>query len=135
MIRRPKSHRRGIALVLVIGCLFAFVIILGVMIRVGVNEVQQSRIEERRMFASWLAESGLERAWSKLAASREYTGETWTLTKENLDGVIRITVEAVPDAPHRRLVRAQAEYPASSTTHARQTRTAEITLPSSGEPR
>ncbi len=131
---RP-SPRRGVALVLAVTCLFVLTIVLGSLIRMGVSERRQARAEERLLRAVWLAESGLERAWARLSEMPDYRGETWEILAESLGGdqpaVVTIVAEPVPNAPARRLVRVQANYPSSGSSRARHTRTIEFDLPAS----
>jgi hypothetical protein len=79
--------------------------------------------EEHRMQAEWLAESGLARAAARLADDPGYKGEIWDVAAGSLGGdepgVVRIAVEAVKDAPKRRRVRAEADFPAGTPRRAR----------------
>jgi hypothetical protein len=119
-------------MVMVIACLIVFAIVFGVLTKLGLAARSQARAEERRLRAAWLAESGLERAWARLSASKSYAGETWEIPAETLRGpdaaVVRIVVEDVPGKAGTRRVSAQADYPREGTSRARQSRTAEMTF-------
>jgi type II secretory pathway component PulK len=82
------------------------------------------RTEQRRSQAEWLAESGLARAVARLAADRNYKGETWEIPAQALggdwDGVVRINVETVENQPARRRVSVEADYPSVEEPRARQ---------------
>jgi hypothetical protein len=123
-----SSRRRGIVLVLSVVCMSILVIVFGTLTRMAMMERSQARSEERRLRAGWLAESGLERAWVKLAGSPTYPGETWNLTAESLRGrdpaIIRITVDPIPGDPRHVRVTSRADYPREGSSRARQTRTA-----------
>ena len=74
-----KTNPRGVALLTAIVCLAVVALICGSLVRVAHTQRQQTRTEERRLQAEWLAEAGLERAAAKLADSQEYAGETWQI--------------------------------------------------------
>ncbi|MDB5351531.1 MAG: hypothetical protein JWN86_2778 [Planctomycetota bacterium] len=128
----PKKTRRGVALLMVVACLAVLAIVLGVLLRIGVAERRQSLASERRLRATWLAESGLERAWAGLSRSRDYGGETWDLSPETLHGrdgaLVVIAVERIPGSPDRRKVTARADYPREGSSRVRQTRTTVMNL-------
>jgi type II secretory pathway component PulK len=132
MTSKPTSSRRGLAMVMVVTCLIVFAIVFGVLTKLCFAERSQARAEERRLRAVWLAESGLERAWSKLSASKSYAGETWEIPARTLHGpdgaVVRIAVETVAGKPEWRRVTATADTPREGTSRARQTRSADIDL-------
>jgi Tfp pilus assembly protein PilV len=127
-----QSQRRGIVIVPVIVCVVIVMLISGALLRMVLMERRQARIEERRLQADWLAESGLERAWVRLASNADYRGETWQVAAEVLggsqDGSVTIAVERVEGQPSRRLVRVRADYPREATTKARQTKHVVIEL-------
>jgi len=113
-------------------CLFVILLLGAMLVRLAVAERGQQRVDERRWQAEWLAESGLERAWAKLAADRDYAGETWALAPEDLGGPwggrVRIEVERIPDHPDRRRIKAKADYPADATLRARRSKQLTIEL-------
>ena len=126
--RRRIAGRRGdsglIAVVMVVA-LVVIALIGGALLRVAAARRAQVRMEERRLQADWLAESGLERASARLAGDAGYLGETWQVPPAELGGpwgaTVSIAVEAVPDRPDRRLVRVRAEYPREAQRRARRT--------------
>ena len=132
MKARRNRTPRGVALLVVVGCLAVMVLVFGALIKVGIAERQEARAEETRLRAAWLAESGLERAWAKLAEKADYSGETWELPAETLQGhdaaVVHIAVESVAGKSERRRVTARADYPRDGTSRARQTRVVEMNI-------
>ena len=127
-----STNRRGVALLTAIVCLAVIAVICGSLIRVVHAQRQQTRLEERKLQAEWLAESGLERAAAKLADSQDYSGETWQIAAPEFAGrggaSVTITVEKVTDQPANRLVRVQANYPVDSAGRARHSKQAAMTI-------
>ncbi len=111
---RP-ARRRGVVLLVGIVCLAVASVLFLSLLRLSVAERHRVDTEAWQLQAAWLAESGLERAAARLAADPEYQGETWSLPADVLgtqdDAAVRIQVENVPDDPHRRTVRVEADYP------------------------
>ena len=112
----------------VLVCFTLILLMASVLLKIGLAQRTQTQGEERRLQAEWLAEAGLERAGAKLAAARDYTGETWTVPAEDLDardaGLIAIQVEPVPDHPTRRRVTIVADFPRDADQRARQRKVA-----------
>ena len=125
MIARPKS-RRGAALLMAVVVMGFLLMVLMVLLKLCLAERRQSRFEENRMRASWLAESGLERAWAKLATSPNYRGERWEISAESLrshdPAVVKIEVEPIAGDTGRVRVTSQADYPREGPSRTRQTR-------------
>ncbi len=126
-------RRRGAALIVAILLMTLLVLVIGTLARVGLAERTQTRAEERRLKASWLAESGLERAWAKILADPSYVGETWEIPAEAFHeshpASVLIRVEPISDRPGARRVVARADFPKDGTSRARQTRTSLMNLP------
>ena len=116
--------------VLVIVCVAVTGVMLVSIAKIAAARRQVMQTELWRAQATWLAESGLERAAWRLAADADYTGETWTLSADQLSGtdaaVVRIEVEAVPQQPNRRLVRIQVDYPDHPQHRSRQSKQAVV---------
>ncbi len=127
-----RTPRRGIALVAVIAVLILLFAVFGLLVRLGLNERKQVRAEERRIAASWLAESGLELAKARLDLDPGYDGGTWRIAPEESGGtdagLIRIRVETPPDQPSRRTVHVWADTPPDGAHRVRQSRVATIDL-------
>jgi type II secretory pathway component PulK len=129
-IRNLKSeirNRPGAVLLVVLICLAVSSLIFGLVLRTGLTERRLVRAQERQIQAALLAESGLERAAARLAADRDYQGETWTISADQLGGFdaqVRISIETRTD--RTRTVTAQADYPAEVADRARETRSQEL---------
>ena len=125
-------RRRGVVVVIVVVALALIALLCVSLLRLAAARVAQARADERRLQAEWLADSGLERAAARLAADRDYAGETWAIAAEELGGpaggVVRIAVEPVDGSSTRRRVRVRAEFPRDSPRAARRTREATLGL-------
>lgn len=129
MTPNSRHHRpRGLALPMAVVCLTVLTIVFGILTRQALSARRAARAEERRLRAGWLAESGLERAWARLAADPGYRGETWDLSAEALKdhhgAAVVIAVEPVSGDDEHLRVTARADFPRDVDAHARQTRTA-----------
>lgn len=137
MNARPR-RRRGVVLIMALITLGFLAVVFAILLKASVSQRRQARLEERRLQASWLAESGLERAWAKLAETSDYRGETWQVPAESLRSrdaaSVRITVEPLEREPGRVRVTSRADYPREGTSRARQTRTAIFSRKPSSSP-
>jgi len=85
---------------------------------------RQSGRDQWRVQAGWLADSGIARAAARLADNSDYAGETWEISAERLGGdaaIVFIRVQNEEGGGRRRLVTAEAAYPAAGPEQARQT--------------
>ena len=109
------------------------------LVQLAVGQWKLVRAEALRLQCSWLAESGLDRAASRLALDPMYPGETWTLPAAALRGpegaTVTIRVEPVPDQSLRRLVHVQADYPDDPQQRVRLGKQAVVELQSESQPR
>ncbi|MEN6493565.1 MAG: hypothetical protein ABFD16_04665 [Thermoguttaceae bacterium] len=128
-----RAPRRGAAVVVAIVCLVVAATIFLTLVRTMIAQRDSVEASAWRIQATWLAESGLERAAARLAADSAYRGETWTLAAEQLDAhnaaVVRIEVQPVADSPNARQVRVQADFPNHPEHRARQTKEAVVHVP------
>ena len=126
------ANRRGVALLTAIVCLAVIAVICGSLIKVVHAQRQQTRTDERKLQAEWLAEAGLDRAAARLTDSPDYLGETWQIAATEFAGrgsaSVKITVEIVVDQPAKRLVRVAADYPADSDGRARHSKQAAVQI-------
>jgi type II secretory pathway component PulK len=131
-----RTRRRGVALVLVLACLFVVALVGMALLRSAANQYRQLRLERQRLQAFWLAESGVLRAAARLNGPTDYSGETWNIPAAELDGdsagSVRIEVQMVPDQPKQRLVLVEAHFPDKADLGAVQRRRILITLPDEG---
>jgi type II secretory pathway component PulK len=83
----------------------------------------QLQMAADRLTAEWLAEGAIDRAAAKLHDTRDYTGETWTISADELggqeDAAIEIHIAPVDGHADRRAVEVEAEYPRNSLHSAR----------------
>ena len=130
--RCPPRRRPGVVTVAVLIGLVLVALIGGALLRTGLVQRRQIQMEERRLQAEWLAESGLERAAARLAGAPAYCGETWEVPAADLGGpwagLVLIAVEPVEAQPTRRTVRVQADYPKGIEPRARQRKQAVVEL-------
>jgi Tfp pilus assembly protein PilV len=129
---RRADRRQGAVLVLVIVCVVVALVLLLSIAKLAAAGRRMTDQQSWQLQATWLAESGLERAAWRLAADADYTGETWTLSADQLadddSAVVAIQVEPLPEQPNRRLVRVQADYPDHPQHRARQSTQAVVQL-------
>jgi len=132
--------------VAVLVCLIVVTLVSGAVLKVGLAHLALVRAQEHRLQSEWLAESGFQRALARLAADREYTGETWPIsatdlglpertpaarTMEKTDGaaaVVTIAVDRVAGFATRRRVRVQADYPRDAPDRSRHSKQVIINL-------
>lgn len=127
------APRRGVAMIVAMICLFSIAMLGATLLRLAVVQYRQTRQDQRRLQAEWLAESGLQRAVARLRAEANWSGDVWDVSAESLGapGVVttRIVEEAdAADASGRRIV-VTAEFPAGSQERARCSRSARVELP------
>jgi len=140
MIRaQAVQPSRGLTVVAVLVCLIIVTLVTSAVLKVGLAQRELARVQERRLQAEWLAQSGIERALARLDGDRNYAGETWPIAASELGlnerapasargdregsaaAVVLIAVERVPGDLSRRRVRAQADYPRDPPRRSRHT--------------
>jgi Tfp pilus assembly protein PilX len=130
------AARRGAVLVMMLVCLLVVGSLGVLMLRSALHEVGQSRTREQQLQTLWLVESGLERGLVRLAASSDYSGETWHIAADELNGQdaasVRIAIERIEDIPLARRVTVEAIYPDEPLHRIVQRRTIQIELLSPG---
>src|SRR5712691_7856183 len=84
--REPRRARRGAFTSIVLVCLLISAMLLGGLLKIVLLQNRQAGRELGRVQAVWLAESGLDRAASRLAGDSDYAGETWTIAAARLGG-------------------------------------------------
>ena len=127
-----RRRRQGVVLVVVIVCVMVAAVVFTSIVKLAAAQRRMIDRQSWQMQATWLAESGLERAAWRLAADPNYPGETWTLPADQLAGtdgaVVKINVETIPELPNRRLVRIRADYPDHPQHRSRQSKQAVVQL-------
>jgi Tfp pilus assembly protein PilX len=135
-----KRSRRGLTTVAVLVCLIVITLIGAALLKVGLAQRKEIRSQEHRLQAEWLAESGLDRALSQLAADGNYRGEEWPIGAQDLSfaggpsagqsagstaqptATITITVNRLSENVNRRRIRVQADYPLDPAARSRHTK-------------
>ncbi len=132
LTRISTTKRRGAFTVIVLVCLLISTMVLGSLLKIALLRDRQLGREFSRVQTNWLADSGMERAASRLAADPAFSGETWKIDADRLGerdpAVVVIRIEPVETQPHQRRIVVEAVYPAQGPVHARITRQANITL-------
>jgi Tfp pilus assembly protein PilV len=107
----------------VLVCVVLVTMITLSLIKITMAHRTQAQRELWRLQASWLVESGIERAAAKIAANGGYVGETWSVAAEELGGGragdVRIVVSAVEGRSDARQVHVEAVFPAGSDQRAK----------------
>jgi Tfp pilus assembly protein PilV len=123
--------------VVVLIALIVIAIICAGLLKLAAARRNSAWAEERRAQSVLLAESGLERAGSRLAGSSDYAGETWAIPAQDFGGrgsaTVLIRVEKLTDRPNHRKISVQADYPADSNLRSRASR--EIIVSTTSLPR
>lgn len=123
---RDNPPRGGFLLLTALVCVALAVALAGLLARMAMVDMQYDRSQLHRMQCEWLVEAGVERAAARLAADPDYTGETWRLGPEQLDGrhaaVVRIAVAPDAERPAETVLNVQADFPDNPHRRVRQTR-------------
>ena len=143
---RAKKPSRGMTVIAVLVCLIIVTLISGAVLKLSVAQRELARSQERRLQAEWLAESGAQRAVARLARDHDYTGETWSLSANDLGrseqaptgmlpvkaetaaAQVTITVDRIPSFTNRRRVRIRADYPVDAQGRSRHSKEIMIDL-------
>ncbi len=83
-LKLPKQS--GVALLLVILCMIIITTMIGAMLRHVTLANRQMKQRMYQIQATWLVESGVERAVFAIQQDADYSQETWRVTAEELDG-------------------------------------------------
>lgn len=128
-MRRQNPTRRGAALIIALVCIVILMFLLTSVLQFALMRRKASTLQINRAQASCLAESGVRLATARLAADPNYSGQTWEISPESLQGEYGATVAIeVKSAEEEnvRLVSVTANYPADPIKQARITK--EITV-------
>ena len=131
---RKARRRRGMILVVVLVCLAIAGMLMASLSRLAVARHDVSRAAQWQLQATWLAESGMQRALAQLAADPQYKGETWEPSADEggvfdeSGAMVVIEVENVPEGPGQRTIRVLADYPNHPQHRCRQIKEAVVPL-------
>jgi type II secretory pathway pseudopilin PulG len=132
------AGQRGFVLVAVLVVFVVSLTLFGVWARRAVGQHRRSRIEQVRLQAVRLAESGVRRALARQALDGNYAEEKWAVPTGVLDQTraaeVRIRVEPPGDNGKLRFT-ATAEFPLGVVQRAQITRQIEIPSPEPEETR
>ncbi len=122
---RPQGPASSATLVIALVAMTIVAAVLVLLARQSVIERRGLQRDSWQAQAAWLAESALDRAAARLAADRDYAGETWNLSADDLGtgraAVVTIDVQEVENDAGRRVVRVRADYPDDPQQRVRQT--------------
>jgi Tfp pilus assembly protein PilX len=131
-IGRQIARPSGFVLVAVLVVFVVSLTLFGVWARRAVGQHRRSRVEQVRLQAVRLAESGVRRALARQSVDLNYAQEKWAVPAGVLDkerpAEVRIRVEPAADNGKLRFT-ATAEFPAGIMQRAQVTRQIEITSP------
>ena len=137
LVSRQAVRRHGAVVMLVIVCLAIAAVLQVALVEYAVSTDRRVRQQVVRRQCWFLAESGLSRARSRLAAAADYSGETWQIPADQFEGgqaaEVRIEVGRVDGSPESRRVTVTAEYPVGTPRRSREQITTLVQLPAPGE--
>lgn len=132
-----SSRRSGAILAAALVCLAVVILIGSSLITTVLRQHRQQEQEQAVLQAFWLAESGVQRAADRLAAARDYVGETWQVDDAALHGqspgVVVIRVESTKDDETSRQIIVEAQCGPDPLQRVVQRRAIAIQSPTSGE--
>ncbi len=138
---RPRALRRrrsGLVLGIVLVCVVVALTLATVVTKAVVLNRRQSELADWQLQASWLAESGLQRAVHRLRTTPDYAGETWEVPAASLalDHTGSVVIHLLPDAEDAsgRQIRVEAEYPSERPHGVRSVREVPVTPPAAVPP-
>lgn len=111
---RPRNHRRGVSLVIVLVALIVVTTVVGTMLRKLVIVNRQSKQYVYAAQAHALADSGVERAVAILRTKSDYGGEVWIPPDSNFakhQPRVEIQVTRRAEEPSQSTIRVVATYP------------------------
>jgi type II secretory pathway component PulK len=135
-MRHHRNHRPGVILIALMVFLAIASTIIMAWFKLAAVERHQVRVQQERLQALWLAESGLERAVSRLANDPKYSGETWKIAATELGGrdaaEVLIRIESINGQANQRKVFVQADYPVNPERRNRRSKAIKVTLSAQG---
>jgi Tfp pilus assembly protein PilX len=103
---------------IVLVCVVVAVMLATVVTNAAMLNRRQLELANWQQQASWLAESGLQRAVHRLHTAPDYGGETWEVPAASLaagrSGSVVIRVQPHPAETGGRLIRVEARYPSET---------------------
>ena len=123
-----RGRRRGLIILIAMVALFVGSAVALSVVQMAVHQRRQLQLEQQRLQASWLAESGIDRAIAAIAVNPQYTGDTWNIAADELGGR-PATVEIRVESGESPAVQAVARYPSDSARRAQVTKRIQLRAP------
>jgi type II secretory pathway component PulK len=132
--KHTMRKNRGFVTVAALLCLgIAGAIFVSLLHRLNTQRHEVDRLQ-RAVQARWLAESGLQRAAAQLANDAGYSGETWIVPANKLDGrrtaQVTIAMPGSTDETSEHSIHVSALFPDSKVNGVRITRRVDLRAPS-----
>jgi hypothetical protein len=124
-----KRSRRAAVLIAALVCLAIVMALVGAMLLAALRTGRQLHVERDLRQCELLLSAGIARATSQIAQARDYRGETWRLSSDEITGAAagEVKIEAVPDSPTSDAqLRITAEYPLGNETSIRRSKTIHV---------
>ena len=135
---KKRRGRRGAAMVIALVCLSVVMLLSATIVRNLVFHQRQTRADQQRLQALWLAESAVDRAYAALRSDPEFTSSVWHVELAGAHGtqtgVAEITVELDEGLPRQRRVRVVARWPDDPVYGSVHRKNLIVNLPESGDP-
>lgn len=110
-----KASRRGAVLMLILVCLLLLTMTTGVLLRAAMLHREHTHTALPQSQARWLAHAAAEAATVQLKGDASWSGESWTVSAEELGGSdaarLTVAVSQAPGRPGSRLVAITVDYP------------------------
>ncbi len=135
-VHRPsKPHARsGAILAMVLASLLVASLLGLALVQTVLIHHRQTRLMGRQQQCFWLAEAGVQRAVAGLAATADYSGETWEVSAETLgaepSAVVTIEVTEPAESPETRQIRVEARFSGEPTQRIASLRELVVSIPS-----
>lgn len=120
-----ESHlkRRGAIVLIPMLCLILALAVIGGLLKQTSIELKQLKKEQYLVQANWLANAAAQRAVIELENQKNYTGETWNLSPEQITGTlpgsVKIEIQPSEIKDQSVIIRTIASYPSDSVDQVR----------------
>ncbi len=129
---KPDARCGAILAMVLVSLLVASLLGLALVQTVLIHH-RQTRLLGRQQQCFWLAEAGVQRALAGLAATADYSGETWEVSAEILgterSAVVMIEVSRPADSTETRQIRVEARFPDEPTQRIASLRELVVSIP------
>ena len=129
-----RASRRGAVLMLILVCLLLLTMTTGVLLRAALLHREHSHTALPQSQARWLAHAAAEAATVQLKDDPSWSGESWTISAEELAGSdaarLTVSVSQVVGRPDSRLVAITVDYPPDEPHRAHIGQQLRVDLPS-----